>query len=109
MLPELTELVTEFSPHVLWADGDWETEPEYWGSRDFLAWLYNSSPVKDVVVTNDRWGIGTFMKHGDYFSGPDRFSPGVLQDHKWENAMTLDKRSWGYRRDMKLNVSTNLL
>ena len=24
---------------------------------------------------------------------------GVLQDHKWENAMTLDKNSWGYRRE----------
>ncbi|KAF2892166.1 hypothetical protein ILUMI_14007, partial [Ignelater luminosus] len=22
----------------------------------------------------------------------------VLQNHKWENAMTLDKVSWGYRR-----------
>lgn len=22
----------------------------------------------------------------------------VLQKHKWENAMTLDKESWGYRR-----------
>lgn len=24
---------------------------------------------------------------------------GTLQDHKWENAMTLDKYSWGFRRD----------
>lgn len=24
---------------------------------------------------------------------------GVLQKHKWENAMTLDRRSWGYRRE----------
>lgn len=26
---------------------------------------------------------------------------GVLQKHKWENAMTIDKTSWGYRRDTK--------
>ena len=27
---------------------------------------------------------------------------GVLQKHKWENAMTLDKSSWGFRREMDL-------
>ena len=54
MLPELQELVTLFAPEVLWADGDWEAHPEYWGSTDFLAWLYNESPSKNTVVTNDR-------------------------------------------------------
>lgn len=28
---------------------------------------------------------------------------GVLQRHKWENAMTIDKRSWGYRPDARLD------
>lgn len=23
--------------------------------------------------------------------------------HKWENAFTVDRKSWGYRRTMKLN------
>ena len=27
---------------------------------------------------------------------------GTLQKHKWENAMTLDKSSWGFRREMNL-------
>jgi hypothetical protein len=31
-----------------------------------------------------------------------RYNPGTLQHHKWENAMTLDRRSWGNRRDMNL-------
>ena len=25
---------------------------------------------------------------------------GTLQKHKWENAMTVDKYSWGFRRNM---------
>jgi len=54
MLPELKELVERYQPEVLWADGDWEATPEYFGSKDFRAWLYNDSPVKDTVVTNDR-------------------------------------------------------
>ncbi len=100
MLPELKQLVTDYAPEVLWSDGDWEASPDYWGSKDILAWLYNESPSKDTVVTNDRWGAGTRQKHGGYYSGPDRYDPGTLQAHKWENAMTVDKRSWGIRRDI---------
>ncbi len=32
---------------------------DYWGSEEFLAWLYNESPSRESVVTNDRWGKGT--------------------------------------------------
>ena len=59
---------------------------------------YNESPVKDTVVVNDRWGAGCSQKHGGYYSGPDRFEPGHLLPHKWENAMTIQKDSWGYDR-----------
>jgi hypothetical protein len=45
-----------------------------------------------------RWGRGTGKTHGGFWSGPDRWSPGVLIDHKWENAMTVDKESWGNRK-----------
>ena len=54
MIPELKEVVTSYEPEILWSDGEWEATSEYFGSKDFLAWLYNESPVKDYVVTNDR-------------------------------------------------------
>ena len=54
MLPEMKELVDTFEPQVIWSDGDWEADPDYFGSKDFLAWLYSDSLVKDEVVTNDR-------------------------------------------------------
>lgn len=28
--------------------------------------------------------------------------PGVLQPHKWENAMSIDRKAWGFRRDARL-------
>lgn len=65
--------------------------------------LYNDSPVRDTVVTNDRWGFGTACLHGDFYNCQDRYNPGVLQKHKWENAFTLDKNSWGQRFDLSLS------
>eukprot|EP00092_Neocalanus_flemingeri_P062931 GFUD01076035.1.p1 GENE.GFUD01076035.1~~GFUD01076035.1.p1 ORF type:complete len:267 (+),score=70.50 GFUD01076035.1:28-801(+) len=102
MMPELTELVMKYQPEVLWSDGEEGAEVDYWGSLEFLAWLYSDSPVKDSVVTNDRWGKGTACKHGDFFTCADRYNPGVLQKHKWENAMTVDRKSWGHRRNMAI-------
>ncbi|XP_060534963.1 alpha-L-fucosidase-like [Cylas formicarius] len=101
MLPEMYELVNKYEPSVLWSDGDWEAPDLYWNSTGFLAWLYNDSPVKDRVVVNDRWGSGIPCKHGGFFTCSDRYDPGVLQDRKWENAMTLDKESWGFRRNAR--------
>ncbi|KAF8794840.1 Alpha-L-fucosidase like protein [Argiope bruennichi] len=102
-LPELFELVNNYRPEVIWSDGDWEASDTYWKSKEFLAWLYNESPVKDVVAVNDRWGANIPCKHGGYYTCSDRYNPKTLQAHKWENAMTLDKGSWGFRRNVELS------
>ncbi|XP_030625770.1 plasma alpha-L-fucosidase [Chanos chanos] len=102
-LPELYELVNKYKPEVLWSDGDGNAPDKYWNSTGFLAWLYNESPVRDTVVTNDRWGLNSICKHGGYYTCSDRYNPGHLLKHKWENCMTIDKRSWGYRRDAQLS------
>src|SRR5258705_1445792 len=91
-----------YEPEVIWSDGDSVAPDTYWNSTGFLAWLYNDSPVKDTVVVNDRWGAGISCHHGDFYTCSDRYNPGVLQPHKWENAMTLDSKSWGYRREAVL-------
>ncbi|XP_069692564.1 alpha-L-fucosidase-like [Periplaneta americana] len=100
-MPELYELVENYKPEVIWSDGEWEAPDDYWTSRDFIAWLYNESPVKDTVVVNDRWGQGDLGKHGDFYTYADRYNPGVLLQHKWENCMTIDKYSWGFRRNAR--------
>ncbi|XP_050412135.1 alpha-L-fucosidase isoform X3 [Patella vulgata] len=102
-MPELYELVNTYKPDVIWSDGDWEATSDYWQSKEFLSWLYTDSPVKDTVVTNDRWGKDSTCKHGGFFTCQDRYQPGKLQSRKWENAMTIDRRSWGYRRNAQLS------
>ncbi|XP_056255130.1 tissue alpha-L-fucosidase-like [Seriola aureovittata] len=107
-LPELVDLVMAYKPDLIWSDGDWAAPDTYWNSTQFLSWLYNDSPVKDVVVTNDRWGNGCYCKHGGYYNCADRYTPGKLPDHKWEKCQSIDTRSWGYRRDMKLSELLDL-
>uniref|UniRef100_A0A914ULS4 alpha-L-fucosidase n=1 Tax=Plectus sambesii TaxID=2011161 RepID=A0A914ULS4_9BILA len=98
--PQMLEIVNSYQPEVIWSDGDWGGPDDYWKSKDFLAWLYNESPVKDSVVVNDRWGSGDLGKHGGFYTFADHFDPGHIVPHKWENCMTLDQGSWGFRRTM---------
>lgn len=102
VIPEMIELVVKYKPQVLWSDGDWMVGDSYWRAKEFLTWLFNASPVKDTVVVNDRWGKDSRNKHGGVWTGQDHWNPGKLQAHKWENAMTVDKSSWGYRPEASL-------
>lgn len=129
-MPQMHEIVNMYKPYVVWSDGDWEAPDTYWNSTEFLAWLYNDSPVKDYVVVNDRWGAGCSCHHGGYYTCSDRYDPreyhtystlsscnidplckcvtdvissDTLQKHKWENAMTIDRYSWGFRREATID------
>ncbi|XP_049879995.1 tissue alpha-L-fucosidase-like [Pectinophora gossypiella] len=98
--PDLIQLVYDYKPSIVWIDGEWEADYSYWDSTNLMAWLYNSSPMKDRVVVNDRWGRGIRCQHGDFDNCGERYKPGLLPKHKWENAFSLDRRSWGYRRNL---------
>ncbi|KAM6216952.1 tissue alpha-L-fucosidase [Rhynchocyon petersi] len=101
-MPELYDLVNRYKPDLIWSDGEWECPDTYWNSTHFLAWLYNDSPVKDQVVVNDRWGQNTSCLHGDFYNCQDKYKPGTLPHHKWEMCTSIDRLSWGYRRNMAI-------
>jgi alpha-L-fucosidase len=103
MIPQMKELVTRYQPDVLWTDGEWDHPSETWRSTEFLAWLFNESPVKDVVAINDRWGKETRAKHGGYFTTEydlvhDQNSSGMQFSRPWEECRGIGS-SFGYNRN----------
>ena len=68
LIPQMKDLVNRYKPDIVWPDGEWDHPSEKWKSVEFLAWLYNESPVKSTVVVNDRWGKETRGRHGGYYT-----------------------------------------
>ncbi|MDR2146158.1 MAG: alpha-L-fucosidase [Tannerella sp.] len=106
MIPQMKDLVTRYSPEVIFADGEWDHPSETWKSVEFLAWLYNESPVKETVVANDRWGKETRSKHGGYYTTEyDLVHDGNVKDtkiaHPWEECRGIG-HSFGYNRNENL-------
>ena len=50
-----------------------------------------------------RWGVECYAEHGGYWTHHDRYNPGVLQKHKFENSMSIDKSAWGIRSNIHVN------
>jgi alpha-L-fucosidase len=96
MWPQMQDLVNTYDPEVFWTDGDWEDTDTTFKSREFLAWLYNESPVKDRVVTYDRWGRGVRFHHGAVYT--PEYQPDMdFKDHYWEENRGMGF-SYGYNR-----------
>jgi alpha-L-fucosidase len=100
MLPQFKDLVLRYEPDIVWPDGEWEHPSDVWHSQEFLAWLFNESPVKDTVVVNDRWGKETRNVHGG-FATPEygHIPEGRLIDQGlWEECQGMGA-SFGYNRN----------
>lgn len=102
MIPQMKELVNKYKPEIIFSDGEWDYDSKTLKSEEFLAWLYNSSPVKNSVVVNDRWGIETRSKHGDYYTTEydlvhNQLGIGDKADHPWEESRGIGT-SYGYNK-----------
>lgn len=100
----------------------WKSSEKFDRHFHFSSVRFENDFSRFFKVVNDRWGFGTWCKHGDYYTCNDRFNPGHLLPHKWENCFTvekdddvwnstfhlkifvqIDKTSWAFRRTSKLN------
>lgn len=107
MMPQMKDLVTRYEPDIFWTDGEWDHPSETWKSTEFLAWLYNDSPVKKEVVVNDRWGKETRSAHGGIYTTEydlvhDQGSTGKKIEHPWEECRGIGG-SFGYNRNEDLS------
>jgi alpha-L-fucosidase len=101
MIPQMKDLVLRYQPDIFWTDGEWDYPSEKWKSTEFLAWLYNESPVRNRVAVNDRWGKETRGVHGGYFTTEynlvhDREGAGEVE-HPWEECRGIGT-SFGYNQ-----------
>jgi alpha-L-fucosidase len=102
MIPQMKDLVTRYTPDILWTDGEWDKPSKDWKSEEFLAWLYNESPVKDKIVVNDRWGSETRSKHGGFYTTEygligDKEGIDNVVPHVWEECRGIGT-SFGFNR-----------
>lgn len=107
MIPQMKDLVTRYTPDILWTDGEWDKHSRDWKSEEFLAWLYNESPVKESVVVNDRWGSETRSKHGGIYTteyGLVHGGEGLETEvyHPWEECRGIGT-SFGFNRTENLD------
>ena len=95
--PQMKDLINTYQPDVFWTDGDWDAPAETWKSQEFLAWLYNESPVKDKIIVNDRWGSGVRFHHAGIYT--PEYQPDLdFEDHYWEESRGMGF-SYGYNRE----------
>lgn len=100
MIPQFKDLVSNYSPSLIFSDGEWDHSDKTWRSEELMAWLYNESPSREDVVINDRWGKNTRHNHGSYYT--TEYGSGLPNsDHPWEENRGM-AHSFGYSRTENL-------
>ncbi len=101
LFPQFKDLVTRYSPSIIFSDGEWDLPSAKWRAPELLAWLYNDSPVARKVVVNDRWGGETRHRHGGYYT--TEYGAGLPGEaHAWEENRGIG-HSYGYNRNESLD------
>ena len=100
LFPQFKDLVTRYSPSVIFSDGEWSLPSQKWHAPELLAWLFNDSPVAQRVVVNDRWGGESRHRHGGYYT--TEYGAGLPgATHAWEENRGIG-HSYGYNRNEDL-------
>ena len=96
LYPQFRELVQKYKPALLFSDGDWLADDNYWETKPLLAQLYNSALNRDEVIINDRWGKGR-GKNGGYYT--TEYGSGFENvDKPWEENRGMG-HSFGFNRN----------
>lgn len=102
MLPQLKDLVNKYKPSIIFSDGEWDLPDTGWHSPQFLAWLFNDSPVKNEVVVDDRWGSNTRGQNKGAMYTTSEYGSGMDKSIIWEQCEGIG-HSFGYNRNEQLS------
>ncbi len=102
MIPQLKDLVNKYKPSLIFADGEWDLPDTAWHSPEILAWLFNTSPVADEVVVDDRWGNNTRALNKGAMYVTSEYGSGMNKNVVWEECQGVG-HSFGYNRNEQLD------
>ncbi len=84
---QISELLYQYNPDLLWFDGDWEHSAEEWQASKIRTMILNSNP--NTIIN------GRLQGHGDYDTPEQNFPVSRPAFANWELCMTTND-SWGY-------------
>lgn len=101
--PQLTELVTEYDPYVLWFDGEWI--PEWTHEQGVELYRYLRKIKSDLIINNridkGRQGMSGMNKEGEFvgdFGTPEQEILENTSEFDWEACMTMND-TWGFKKN----------
>ena len=97
--PQIKELISTYEPDLFYAQDDDKLNPEIWRSNYLMNWI--TEHTNSETIFNDRWGIGTRMHDGGYFT-TDFGLPMEMPKKHWEN-----HRPMGYSMGLNTNEDIN--
>ena len=97
MVPQFKELITEYKPSLIFADGEWYNTAKQWRAAELINWYYKT--VGEEAIVNDRWGHGLDVG----FLTPE-YSSGILETKRpWAEVRGIG-RSFGLNRNEDLEA-----
>lgn len=105
MKDELTEILTNYDPYMLWFDGNWDKEWTDAHAQEVYALLKQLKP--DVIINNRLKGISDFDRTredhtrlssdaiGDYAT-PEQKIGALNMEYPWESCMTIANQ-WAWK------------
>ncbi len=99
---ELTELISNYHPYMLWFDGNWEKPWTKEYAQDVYALIKNLDPT---IIVNNRLGkanhkIMNEETIGDYAT-PEQEIGGINMNYPWESCITICKQ-WAWKPNDKM-------
>lgn len=84
---QLSEILEQYNPDLVWFDGDWEHSAEEW----------DAAGIRERILKNNPKAIinGRLQGFGDYATPEQHFPVVRPQKGNWELCMTMND-SWGY-------------